>query len=57
MELQSVSPFMDAMDITWRGAVATFDDTTPIYAMDEGTPTGLWILVEYPPTITVTAES
>ena len=49
--------FTNSMDITWRGAVVTFDDTTPIYAMAGGTPTGLWILVEYPPTITVTAES
>ena len=49
--------FTNAMDITWRGAVATFDDTTPIYAMEGDTPTGLWILVEYPPTITVIAES
>jgi hypothetical protein len=48
--------FDNALDITWRGAVVTFDDTTPIYAMEGDTPTGLWILVEYPPTITVTAE-
>jgi uncharacterized protein (UPF0333 family) len=56
VKLTSVS-FDNALDITWRGAVATFDDTTPIYAMEGGTPTGLWILVEYPPTITVTAEN
>jgi len=56
VELTSVS-FTNALDITWRGAVATFDDTTPIYTIESGTPTGLWILVEYPPTITVTAES
>jgi hypothetical protein len=49
--------FLDALDITWHGAVATFDGTTPIYELDEGTPTGLWILAEYPPTITVTAET
>jgi hypothetical protein len=54
--LGQVSSFPNAYDITWRGAVATFDDTTPIYTM-AGTPTGLWILAEYPPTITVTAES
>lgn len=48
--------FTNAWDITWRGAVVTFDNTTPIYTT-AGTPTGLWILVEYPPTITVTAES
>ncbi len=48
--------FTYAMDITWHGAVVTFDNTTPIYTT-AGTPTGLWITVEYPPTITVTAES
>jgi len=48
--------FTNAIDITWRGAVATFNNTTPIYTT-AGTPTGMWILVEYPPTITVTAES
>jgi hypothetical protein len=48
--------FTYAMDITWHGAVVTFDNTTPIYTT-AGTPTGLWILAEYPPTITVTAES
>jgi len=48
--------FTNALDITWRGAVVTFDSTTPIYAMQESIPTGLWILAEYPPTITVTAE-
>ena len=56
VELHQVQ-FTNALDITWCGAVATFDDTTPIYAIEGGTPTGLWILVEYPPTITVTAES
>jgi hypothetical protein len=49
--------FTNAWDLTWCGAVATFDNTSPVYAMQESTPTGLWILVEYPPTITVTAES
>jgi hypothetical protein len=56
-DASGTASFKNAMDITWRGAVATFDDTTPIYAMDESTPTGLWILVEYPPTVTVIAES
>jgi hypothetical protein len=48
--------FTYALDVTWRGAVATFDGTTPIYA-NAGTPTGMWITVEYPPTVTVTADS
>jgi hypothetical protein len=47
-----------ALDVAWYGAVATFDSTrTPIYKMQGSTPTGLWITVEYPPTITVTAET
>jgi len=47
-----------ALDVTWYGAVATFDSTrTPIYKMQGSTPTGLWITVEYPPTIKVTAET
>jgi len=49
--------FTYALDITWRGAIVTFNNTMPMYKMQGGTPTGLWILVEYPPTITVTAES
>jgi hypothetical protein len=44
-------------DITWQGAVVTFDGTTPVCSLYDGTtPTGLWILTEYPPTITVTAK-
>jgi hypothetical protein len=55
--LKSVQ-FTYALDITWHGAVATFDSTaTPIYTMQGTAPTGLWILVEYQPTITVTSES
>jgi len=49
--------FTYALDMTWHGAVATFDYTTPVYKLQGGTPTGLWILVEYPPTVTVTAET
>jgi hypothetical protein len=47
--------FTYPLDVTWHGAVVTFDDTTPIYQTSDQS--GLWILVEYPPTITVTAES
>jgi hypothetical protein len=48
--------FTYAFDVTWHGAVATFNNTTPIYT-NSGTPTGLWILAEYPPSVTVTAET
>ena len=51
--MASVS-FTNALDVTWHGAVVTFDGTTPIYKED-GT-TGLWITVEYPPTVMVTTE-
>ena len=45
--------FTDPLDVIWYGAVVTFDGTTPIYE-DES---GLWIIVEHPPTITVTTQS
>jgi hypothetical protein len=45
--------FTSAKDVTWYGAVVTFDGTTPIY--EDGS--GLWITVEHPPTITVTTQS
>jgi hypothetical protein len=47
--------FQHMFDVSWYGAVVTFDGTTPIY--EASTQSGLWILVEYPPTVTVTAES
>jgi hypothetical protein len=47
--------FQNAMDVTWYGAVVTYHNTTPIYRTSDQS--GLWILVEYPPTIAVTAQS
>ena len=45
--------FENALDITWYGAVATFDaSNVPIYG-GYAQP-GLWILAELPPTITLT---
>jgi hypothetical protein len=52
-----VSNFNSALDIMWDGAVVTFDGTTPIYKFDGVNGTGLWIIVEYPPTVAVTTES
>jgi len=49
--------FKFALDVIWYGAVVTFDGTTPIYKEESGKKTGLWITVEYPPTITVTTKS
>lgn len=59
IELLPVSPrasvsFQNALDVGWEGAVVTSDNTTPIYNSTNGK--GLWIIVEYPPTITVAAE-
>jgi len=51
-----VSNFTSALDIIWDGAVVTYDSATPIYKLDAGNPTGLWIIVEYPPTVAVTTE-
>ena len=47
--------FTSAQDVTWYGAVVTFDGTTPIY--NRSNKSGLWVTVEYPPTITVTTKS
>ena len=49
--------FKYALDVIWNGAVVTFDGTTPIYREQSGVKTGMWITVEYPPTITVSTES
>jgi hypothetical protein len=62
IELQPVSNLKAAnftypLDIIWYGAVATFDGMTPIYEQTNGTVTGLWTLVEYPPTVTITTGS
>jgi hypothetical protein len=49
--------FKYALDVTWHGAIATFDGAPPIYK-EEGTAiTGLWMTVEYLPTVTVTTEA
>ncbi len=58
LELLSVSQsqvqFTFAYDITWNGAVVTFDNTTPLCGLYGGTtPYGYWIMAEYPPTLTV----
>jgi hypothetical protein len=54
--LNSVN-FTTALDVTWTGAVATFDDTMPIYKLEGSIPTGLWVLAEHLPVIAVTSES
>jgi len=48
--------FQHALDMVWHGAVVTFDGEKPIYP-DTGETSGLWITVEYPPTIATTTEN
>jgi hypothetical protein len=51
---QTLDPRMQ--DIIWYGAIATFDATAPpIY--NNSNQTGLWMIVEYPPTVAVTAQN
>ena len=55
--ITSTTQFDTALDANWIGAIATFDSsTTPIYKLQEETPTGLWILSELPPSIIITTE-
>lgn len=49
--------FTYALDTIWYGAVVTFDGTTPIYKENGSIKTGLWMFVEYPPTVTVSTET
>jgi hypothetical protein len=56
--ITSSTSFQQMFDVAWYGAVATFDSTkTPIYKLQGGAPSGLWILAEYPPAVSVTAET
>ena len=56
--ITSSTSFQHLFDVAWYGAVATFDSTrTPIYKLQGGAPSGLWILAEYPPAVSVTAET
>jgi len=47
--------FQNALDVTLKGAIVTFDGTDPIYP-DTGGTTGLWVMVEHPPTVTLTVS-
>ncbi len=49
--------FTYALDLIWHGAVVMFDNTTPIYRETAGVKTGLWVTVEYPPSISVSTQS
>lgn len=41
----------DPLDMTWYGAVVTFDVEEPIYRSSDDV--GLWVMVEHPPAVTV----
>jgi len=45
-----VTDYTDALDVSWCGAVVTFDGE-PIYRSSDDV--GLWVMVEHPPTVTV----
>jgi len=58
VSLRQINSFRSPLDITWKGAIATFDSpSTPVYYLNAGKPAGLWILAEIQPQITVTAET
>jgi hypothetical protein len=50
VEQYQVTDFYDTLDITWYGAVVTFDGE-PIYRSSDDV--GLWVMVEHPPSVTV----
>jgi hypothetical protein len=60
IELLSVTrssvAFTSALDVSWVGAVATFDGGIPVYKTQSGLKTGLWVIVEYPPTMAVSTR-
>ncbi len=51
--IRSPVQFTSALDMAWFGAVVTFDGGNPIYKVQGGSKTGLWVIVEYAPTIAV----
>jgi len=44
--------YTDALDVTWCGAVVTFN-SEPIYTSSANEHVGLWVMVEYPPSVAV----
>jgi hypothetical protein len=53
--LNAPASFLYPLDMVWYGAVVTFDGTTPLY--NSSNKSGLWIIAEQPPTITLTTEN
>ncbi|MGA9387953.1 MAG: hypothetical protein WBV70_03905 [Candidatus Bathyarchaeia archaeon] len=54
---QTVDFHSQLLDLTWTCVIVTFDNSTPIYTETAGIKSGLWITVEYPPVLTITAEN
>jgi hypothetical protein len=50
VDLESVVNFQSAKDVTWTGAVVTFDGE-PIYPTSGNV--GLWVMVEHPPRVSI----
>lgn len=46
-------PTPNGYDITWSGAIVTFDEAALPIFQPSGTKTGLWILAEIPPQLTI----
>jgi hypothetical protein len=53
-QYQTMDFHAQPFEITWTCAVVTFYNTTPIC---KDSASGLWIIVEYPPTLAITAKS
>lgn len=51
---QYPASFTNPLDVTWHGAVINFDGTDPIYPSSGYI--GLWVMVEAPPTVTVSTD-
>jgi hypothetical protein len=47
-----VTDYTDALDVSWWGAVVTFDGE-PIYTSSANDHVGLWVMAEHPPSVTV----
>jgi hypothetical protein len=47
--------FTSSLDVTWYGAVVSFDGTDPIYRSADSV--GLWAMVEAPPTVTASTDT
>ncbi|RLG91206.1 hypothetical protein DRO34_04430 [Candidatus Bathyarchaeota archaeon] len=47
--------FQSALDTFWSGTIVTFDGVDPIYT-DMGGTSGLWVMAEHPPVVSLTVS-